>query len=236
METRVHGVESDKLETYNIHSSKPVAVFSGRYCKSGTRCSNIIEQIPPSNQLDTVYIVPPNYKTFATLVYFLSEKNTTVTMPDKTIKSIYPGRQSFHTMFNNHAAVIKSAEPILMTSFTVAYLGNYNPYWTVVPGVNQYLPRYKIVIPTGYNTNYIAVMIKASAVGELQANCKFIDRNTVRFQENVYVDDIQYTVIVAEVPSGELTLESIDNTPFGLMVYGHRKGGGYGFAGNVILR
>jgi hypothetical protein len=79
-------------------------------------------------------------------------------------------------------------------------------------------------------------MIKASAVDGLRADCVSIDPNTVRFQKSVFVDDVEYSVIVAEVTEGELTLETIDDAPFGLMVYGHRKRGGYGFAGNVILR
>jgi hypothetical protein len=43
-------------------------------------------------------------------------------------------------------------------------------------------------------------------------------------------------IIDVDVTEGELTMETLDDTLFGLMVYGHRGGCGYGFAGNVILR
>lgn len=47
---------------------------------------------------------------------------------------------------------------------------------------------------------------------------------------------LEFSVIITEVTEGELTLGTIDDTPFGLMVYGNREEAGYGFADNVIFR
>jgi hypothetical protein len=233
-ETRVHKDHTDAAKAYSIESSKPVAVFSGWYCMTHVKCSNMIEQIPPTNQLDTVYIIPPNYNTTVTAYVVMSKEKTDVTLPDNTVKSVDPSSTYGFLRQPLHALVVKSAAPILMAYFTITYSNHYNPYWAVVPGINQYLPRYKIIIPKGWKKNYISIMIKASAVGGLRANCESIDPTTIRFQENVIVDDVEYSVIVAEVTEGELTLESIHDIPFGLMVEGHRYHGGYGFAGNVI--
>jgi hypothetical protein len=235
LETRVHKYKS-LPPNYWIESSQPVAVFSGLYCTSNDKCTNIVEQIPPYNELDTVYIIPPNYNTVVTILAFVTKERANVTLPRNRVIALSPGRARDHILHSDEAAVIRSTGPLLMTSYAYSKSIDYNPYWTIVPGLHQYLPRYKIVIPTGYNTNYIAVMITASAVDGLRTDCESIDPNTVRFQKSVFVDDVEYSVIVAEVIEGELTLETIDDTPFGLMVYGHRERGGYGFAGNVILR
>ncbi|XP_056003503.1 uncharacterized protein LOC130049649 [Ostrea edulis] len=197
----------------------------------------MVEQIPPYNQLDTVYILPPNYDRVGTLYLFLSQENTTATYPNNETKTIIAGRE-YGFSKRLQATVIRSADPILMTSYALEYVRNpeERAYWTVVPGVNQYLPRYKVMIPNGWDKHYVALMIRKSAVGGLRVNDQSIDTNTIRFEENVFVEDLEYSVIIAEVREGELTLESIDDTPFGLMAYGNREHGGYGFAGNVVLR
>ncbi|XP_048751529.2 IgGFc-binding protein-like [Ostrea edulis] len=238
LETHVQEHHGSLPKTYSIQSSKPVAVFSGMYCMSDANCSNIIEQIPPFNQLDTVYIIPPNYNRFLTYILYLSKDNTTITSMNNDTIPITGGKRYDYIMLNEVVMVIRSADPILMTSYAVQYLplGEHNPYWTVVPGVNQYLPRYKTVIQSGWNNNYIAIMIRKSAVGGMRLNKQSIDANTIRFEKNVFVEDLEYSVIIAEVAEGELTLDTIDGTPFGLMVYGSGEHGGYGFAGNVILR
>ncbi|XP_056003627.1 uncharacterized protein LOC130049710 [Ostrea edulis] len=233
LETRIHR-NADVL-AYNIQSSKPVAVFCGMYCMSDVNCSNMIEQIPPSNQLDTIYIVPPNIDMLRTSATIITEKNTFITVRGITIP-YGPGRRTRLSITDN-VLVLRSVDPILVTSQAFhkdASVGS--PYLTVVPGVNQYLPWYKVVVPSGWNTNYIAVMMRKSAVSGLRANKQPIKANTIRFEKNIAIEDLEYSVIIAEIAEGELTLDTIDNTPFGLMVYGNRAGAGYGFAGNVVLR
>ncbi|XP_048779363.2 uncharacterized protein LOC125682821 [Ostrea edulis] len=140
-------------------------------------------------------------------------------------------------MYNEDISVIQSKDPLLVTSYALRTVNvtTGGPYLTVVPGVNQYLPRYKVVIPNGWNNHYIAVMIRRCAVGGLRLNKESIDANTIRIEKNVFVENFEYSVIVAEVTEGEMTLESTDDTPFGLMVYGYRENNGYGFAGNALL-
>jgi hypothetical protein len=141
-------------------------------------------------------------------------------------------------MHDEDVSVIQSKDPVLVTSYA---LGTSNvtaggPYLTVVPGLNQYLPRYKVVIPTGFDNHYVAVMIRKCGVKSLRVNEESFDASSIRIQKNALVGDEEYSVIVAEVAEGELTIESKYDTPFGLMVYGSRENQGYGFAGNVLLR
>ncbi|XP_048751523.2 IgGFc-binding protein-like [Ostrea edulis] len=233
LETRIQEYRGTDPRAYNVQSSKPVAVFCGMYCMSDANCNNIIEQIPPSSQLDTVYIIPPNIDKI-TAVLIVPQKDTTLFEENDSFPvvagNIYPGG------ILNDVLIRRSTDPIIVTTYALDEdLSVGAPYWTVVPGVNQYLPRYKIIIQNGWNSNYIAIMIRKSAVGGLRVNEQSIDANSIRFEKDVVVEAVEYSVIVAEVTEGELTLDTIDDTPFGLMVYGSRPVAGYGFAGNVIL-
>ncbi|XP_048751525.2 uncharacterized protein LOC125663269 [Ostrea edulis] len=193
-----------------------------------------VVMIPPSSQLDTVYIIPPNIN-MLTAVLIVPQKNTTL-FDHNDGYPVVTGNIYDAIMLNN-VLVRRSTDPILVTAYALNEdLSVGGPYWTVVPGVNQYLPRYKVIIQNGWNANHIAIMIRKSAVGGLRVKEQSIDANAIRFEKNVFVEDLEYSVIIAEVAEGELTVDTVDETPFGLMVYGNRAAAGYGFAGNVVLR
>lgn len=63
---------------------------------------------------------------------------------------------------SSQLCIIESSSPVLVTAFG---LGSKNssigdPSMTIVPGINQYLDYYKIVIPSGFDRNYVSIMIK----------------------------------------------------------------------------
>jgi hypothetical protein len=234
LETGVHNDYVYRPKVYGVQSSKPVAVFSWAYCKVLASCSHIVEQIPPLNQLDTVYIIPPYFDMVVTVIFLVTKENTVVTFRDNSTKDINSDKIEYASV-TDKAEVIRSTKPILTSSSAFVQSSEAPSYWTVVPGINQYLPRYITTVPSGYDRNYIAVMIRTSAVAGLRVNRQSIDPSAVVFQDSVFVDDLEYSVIISNVTEGELALESIDDTPFGLMVYGRQGQRGYGFAGNVIL-
>jgi hypothetical protein len=173
------------------------------------------------------------------MTVFMSQVNTevNVTYPDSyTLENV--NFRHYIVPSSTNTTVVQSTDPMLMTSYDEYPFPDepFPTYWTVVPGVNQYLPMYKIVVPSGWDNNYIALMIRKSAVDGLRVNGQSTDNITVVHSEYVPLGDVEYSVITAKVTEGELIAESIDDTPFGLMVYGHRGDAGYGFAGNVVLR
>jgi hypothetical protein len=197
----------------------------------------MVEQIPPMNELDTVYIVPAYYLS-STRASCISQVNATINVTIETSQStnftthsISAGTQ-FDVDSPKYDIVLESSAPLLVTSYSE------NPnYWTVFPGVNQYLPKYKILIPSGWTTNYVIIVIRVRSLDSLRANGQLIDRVIYNLDRHtVSVGGLIYTVQYYRATEGELTLKTVDGTPFGLMVYGHREDVRYSFVGSVVHR
>lgn len=106
---------------------------------------------------------------------------------------------------------------------------------TIVPGINQYLDYYKIVVPLGYDQNYVSVMIKGSSKDSFRVNGTVIEKNDVDFEENVLVRNITYNVRSIRVAEGELTASTLNGDRFGLIFAGVTEYEAYGFSGNSLL-
>lgn len=71
-----------------------------------------------------------------------------------------------------------------------------------MPGFNQYIDYYKIVVPTGYVHNYVSIMIKHSSKDEFRINGTIINRRNIVFEENVSAGDVMYNVRSIRVVEG----------------------------------
>lgn len=110
-----------------------------------------------------------------------------------------------------------------------------DPSMTIVPGINQYLDYYKIVVPQGYDYNYVSIMIRESSRDSFRVNGTAIEINDVVFEENVMVRNITYNVRSIRVAEGELTASTMNGDRFGLIFAGVTEYEAYGFSGNSLL-
>lgn len=106
---------------------------------------------------------------------------------------------------------------------------------TIVPGINQYLDYYKIVVPLGYDYNYVSIMIRESSKDVFRANGTVIEKSDIVFEENVLVRNISYSVRSIRVAEGELTASTMNGDRFGLIFAGVTYYEAYGFSGNSLL-
>ena len=251
----VFNITLNRLETYQIEhntdftgsvidSSKPIAAFSGTACKkleSVTTCEYFFEQLPPVVSLDREYIVPPNPYDSETGVVITAVNNTNLTYfidPTQSDAFLLNEYTSIGTLISsNQPCVVQSENPVLVTAFGLHYtsseLGVSSV--TVVPGIHQYLDYYKIVVPTGYDHNYVSIMIKYAAIDSFRINGTTMNRYPVTFEDNVTVGNIKYYVRTLQVTDGELTASTVDGERFGLMVTGGTNHEAYGFSGNYAL-
>ena len=106
---------------------------------------------------------------------------------------------------------------ILVTAFglqsRMSHLGD--PSMTIVPGINQYLDYYKIVVPTGYDKNYVSVMMERSFKDSLRVNGTTINTTSIVFEGNVLVGNTTYNVRSIKVSEGALTVSTVDGERFG---------------------
>lgn len=234
-----------------IHSSKPIAVFSGILCRPSYKCNRNIKQMPPVNQFDVTFIVPPNGYKSTSLIRVLSEENTTlvVSSPEKTeTVSISAGEPHDIEKFGKEVLVIQSksqcesprcqrSSPLLvnMVSFSEDKYKSSRLHMTLVPGIHQYQFYYKIIIPTEWDENYISIIIQESAASSLRMNQRRINSMDRTLPKGIDVEGVKYVVIEVKVPWGVMTFQS-ENAPFGLIAYGFdRDFNGYSFAGNVLF-
>lgn len=105
----------------------------------------------------------------------------------------------------------------------------------IVPGINQYLDYYKIVVPSGYDNNYASIIIKSESKGSLRINHTIIKTSDIVFEENITAGNVTYSVRSIRVPEGELTTYSESGERFGLMLSGVADQEAYGFSGNNLL-
>ncbi|XP_048750593.2 IgGFc-binding protein-like [Ostrea edulis] len=243
----VFTVTLERLETFQvghftdlsgtvITSSKPVAVFSGNQCNSlRTGCSHMLTQLPPVSELDNQYIVPPFYNNKGTLIQMVSgSQNSVNCRVGDRVSTWLLGDTEYKNVeiTSREIAVIVSDRPVLVTGFGMG--GSYHPYMTVIPGVHQYLNYYKVAVPDGYDENFLCVMISSKSVNSLRINGYTVDNYEIAYQVYVFLEK-KFLVSTFRVENGRFELQTSDKSHFGLLVYGHRRSDGYGFAGNFVL-
>lgn len=244
----------DRFETYQIQhgtdltgtlveSLAPIAVFSGNNCNKlediGS-CDHLIEQLPPTNWVDNTYIVPPSYNDRDTIIRFTAIKTSNITYIFNDVSQklfLYERNYIDVKITSNQTCFVKSGTPILVTAFGLhsktSWFGD--PSMTIVPGINQYLDYYKIVVPSGYDDNYASIIIKSESKGSLRINHTIIKTSDIVFEENITAGNVTYSVRSIRVPEGELTTYSESGERFGLMLSGVADQEAYGFSGNNLL-
>lgn len=244
----------DSFETYQIdhitdltgtfiESSVPIAAFSGNDCTSLHNigaCDHLIEQLPPTDSVDKTYIVPPNSDDRDTLIRITAIENANITYVIDNVTHDQSLNQfdSLDTKIsNNQTCFIESETPILVTAFGLqsksSNLGD--PSMTIVPGLNQYLDYYKIVVPAGYVHNYVSIIMTNSSRDSFRINGTIINSRNIVFEENVSAGNVKYNVRSIRVVEGELTASTVNGERFGLMFAGVTAAEAYGFSGNSML-
>nr|XP_034318233.1 IgGFc-binding protein-like isoform X2 [Crassostrea gigas] len=239
LETLQVSHKGDLTGTY-ITSNKPVAVFSGTECNkflSYTTCSHMLSQLPPIDQFDNEYIIPPFYDNSGTFIQVVSPFHSNVNTITGNSTSRYHLNDQEHkniTVTTDNVTIVKSERPVMVTGYAMGSQFH-DPYMTVIPGINQYLDYYKIVVPDQYRDNYLCVIIPTGSSNNLHINQLSIGQFNTVYQRAVDSSGKTFNVRTFRVQEGVYTLKTTDREPFGLIVYGHRTDDGYGFAGNFVL-
>ncbi|XP_052694955.1 IgGFc-binding protein-like isoform X2 [Crassostrea angulata] len=226
-----------------VESSAKIAVFSGNDCNKLENfggCDHLIEQLPPTDSVDKIYLVPPNSDDRQTVIRIIAIENANISyMIGEVTQTRYLRKLDyFNTLItSNETCYIKSEAPILVTAFglhsKISKLGD--PTMTIVPGINQYLNYYKIVVPSGYDHNYVSIMMKYSSKYFFRINGTVINTSDIVFEENLSVGNATYNVRSIRVEEGELRASTVNGERFGLMFAGVTYYEAYGFSGNSML-
>lgn len=225
-----------------VDANRPVAVFAGNRCNKLQQfgyCSHLIEQLPPTKDLDSKFIVPPSLETSGTRVRIVSPRKTRVSFylnTGKREKVMQPGTSHDAEFHGDHSVYIHADGPIMVLGFAVRMGrgGEGDPYMSIVPGLNQYLSQYYILVPTGYTKNFLSVILKAAARSKLLIDGKPFSGKSIISEIKVTAWREDHTVLVLQVSPGGHRLETTDGSRFGLMVHGQSDGDNYGYAANIV--
>ncbi|XP_061186320.1 IgGFc-binding protein-like [Saccostrea echinata] len=252
-EIPMNNLETIQLEHYNdlsgslVESSKPVAVFSGNRCNmfpESIRCSHLMEQMSPTTEWGSMYIVPADFNSDGSLLIIMTDGSSSTTASilvgyDRHDIILLPRIPFEFTLRANETAVIYIPQArASVTSFVKGNKNNSNsgsPYMVKIPEVPQNKSQYSIPIPEGYLTNYVTIMIDESSKSDLRLNGQAIEQTKVLFEDANILNDGRFgSILTVEVSPGVLNLATTSGSPFGLLVFGYRYLDSYGFAGNFV--
>lgn len=226
-----------------IESSYPIAAFSGNDCTKIDGIGywdHLITQLPPTGFVDNIYIVPPYYNDRDTIIRITAiEKTDLYYVVDAVNRSLslYKSNMFDIRISRNQVCFIESKTSVIVTGIGLAseisYLGD--PSMTIVPGINQYLNYYKIVIPSGYVNNFVSVMIKESSQDCIRINSTVINRCDIVLEKSVLAGNITYNVRTIRVAEGVLTAWALDGEKFGMLFSGVQIAEAYSFSANFLL-
>ncbi|XP_078340777.1 uncharacterized protein LOC111107180 [Crassostrea virginica] len=225
-----------------VEANHPVAVFAGNRCNKLQRygfCSHLMEQLPPIEDLDTEYIVPPSLETSGTRIRMVASQRTRVEFffnGGKREKILEPGTYKDAEFHGEHSVHLKADKPLMVLSFAIrmARGGEGDPYMSLVPGFNQYLSQYFVLVPGGYTKNFLSIIMKADSKSSLRIDGKQLSKDDTVSEIKVVASHDNYLVYVVRTSPGGHKVETLDNSRFGLMIHGQTDGDSYGYAANVV--
>ena len=238
-ETLQIGYDGDLSGTF-VTANKPFALFSGNRCQLfsfNNGCNHMVSQLPPTREYDNEYIIPSFYRNIKTISQIISPVRNIVNVTIGTnTTTLDMQAHEYHNFVigSNLASIVKAVHPVQVTGFAMGSQGT-DPYMTVIPGIRHYLDYYKIIVPEDYTDNYLCVIIPRQSIGNLQINNLSINDFTTALQSEEQSSEKTYIIRILRVPHGVYVLKTTDQVGFGLLVYGHRRADGYGYAGNFVL-
>lgn len=226
-----------------IKSSVPIAAFSGNDCANlggSGACDHLIEQLPPIASVDKTYLVPPNSDERDTTIRITAIENSNMTYKIGSVSHTLTLMKFnfFNTRISSsQTCFIKSDVPLLVTAFGLKSRSSTmgDPSMTIIPGLTQYLDYYKIVVPSGYDHNYVSILMKHFSKDSLRINSSVINAGDVVFEENVSYGNVTHNVRPIRVVERELTASTVNGERFCLVFAGVTYYEAYGFSANSML-
>ena len=163
-----------------ITATQPVAAFGGHFCANvpdtAGYCDHVIEQLPPSADFGTNFVlVPTEQGGPGDVVKILARDNgTVVTFQDSGGTTVQPTLSAGQALTLPPAldenTRVTSNNPILLGQFMIgqALAGDGDPAFALVPDQGQWLNRYIFNVPAGDYNDFLGIAIESAALGSLQ--------------------------------------------------------------------
>lgn len=220
-----------------ITSNRPVSVFGGNQCanipsSSYGYCDFLVEQLTPTSTWGRSFVTVPlaTRRSGDTFRFVASTNNTQIRVNGTLVVTLNRGQ--VHQRIISGAAHITSNNPILVAQFSNG--SEYDnvtsdPFMMLIPPYEQFNTSYTVTTPvSGFATNYINVVVPASAVGSLT-----LDGTIVAASRFSPIGATGFSGAQLAVGLGTHRLAA--PLPFGAFMYGFDAYDSYGYPGGMAL-
>ena len=238
-------VDYHDLTTSNVLADSPVAVVSGTACISSSAVSYpnvhiMMEQLVPVTKWAHSYIIPPLSQIQKFTVRVLTANYiATISISNPQLTYLISNVHDF--VFSNYSdsVVITSDLPVSVMQYAFAEPSGLDirlPFMLVVPGVNQYLNDYNIVIPElegSLASYYLAIIVPSR-----HSHGVLLNGNAVSLTSSIQVSHPFDAYVIKRVDTrfGYNKVSHQNKTVmFGLVVYAVSVNEGIGFPAGIKL-
>jgi IgGFc binding protein/Putative Ig domain/FG-GAP-like repeat len=219
-----------------VTANRPFAAFGANFI---TRVPNplqaanhLVEQLPPVATWGKRFVtVPFATRTGGDVFRLLAARNGTEVRINGTLVATL-NRGQFHEVNLTAAVEIVSSQPLLVAQFAHSSEFDHaigDPTMMLVPPHEQFQNSYTIAAPTsGFDTNYVNVVIAASAVGTVELDGLLISAA-------LFAPIGGSGLSGAQVPIAPGTHHLEGPHPFGVFSYGFDDFDAYGYTGGTSL-
>jgi hypothetical protein len=220
-----------------ILADQPIAVFGSHQCANlpGPAvffCDYIVEQLFPTRWWGNNFVtVPLQSRSKGDTFRFMAMMNgTTVNVNGVPIAgSLNLGQ--FHELLITNRAHITSSHPILVAQY--ANSSDYDgvlaadPFMVLIPSTPMFQSSYTVMTPTtGFTNNFINVVAPSAAVGQVMLDGAAIPAGLFSS-----IGSSGFSGAQVPVGTGVHRLHTLNNVPFGVVVYGWSLFDSYGYPG-----
>lgn len=231
------------LTGVSISANKPVAVSSGTQCAAipatFAACDFIAEMLPPITAWGKEFIsYPLATRTKGDLIRVLaSEDNTQVIINGSFVTALAAG--TYYDVITKDPSIISTSKPSLVAQYSLGsgydLVRSSDPFMMLVVPTAQFLSSYTFATPdasvmdSSFDTHFINVIIKTSALNSLRLNGAMIDSSLMKPVGN------------GEFSAGQISLTEGSHSisaslSFGLYVYGFKRVESYGYPGGMAIK
>lgn len=219
-----------------IGASANVAVQAGAECanvppQAGT-CDHLVEMLPPLTAWGRRFLTRPlATRKQGDLLRVLADQDGTDLRIDGTLVATLAAGKILERM-QTDPALIEASAPVLVGQYALGTSVDRvtsDPFFVLVPPVEQYLDRYVFATPeTGFRGNYVNIIIPQAALATLRLDDQPLDADGF-----VPVGGTAFSAAALPLTPGSHRLRA--DAPFGITIYGFDQADSYGYPGGMGL-
>ncbi|XP_076077597.1 uncharacterized protein LOC143048046 [Mytilus galloprovincialis] len=226
-----------------VTSSAPVFVISGSNCINTftskfpgrlSDCNPLMEMILPTNQLDSLFIVPDiAYYQWSTVRVLCINATSIIFRNSTNVINITLTPREYTDFQHRHISYIQASDDVIVTLYPhYEYLTYFDSFMMTIHGVNQYLAEYHFAVPSKSFNSSISIAVQSSQIGGFM-----LDNHRITiYMFSISHGSDDFSTGKASIKPGVHHIKHLNGVKFGLWVYGSKMHSAYGYPGGIQIK